>query len=106
MENCRRLARASTQYLVQRSIKRDGAIHAEKLDSAAPKRFGVAGYQLPVMLFAAKAENRHAQTIIRETDSADRSQRQRPATEPCSACCAAIISRKIVSKSRVMLHFG
>src|SRR5882762_3478411 len=99
MENRGRLVGASTQDVVQRSIKRDGVIHTEKLDSATPKRFGIAGYQLPVMLFAAKAENRHAQTIIRETDLADRSRRQPPVTEHCSACCTAIISRKIVSRS-------
>src|SRR5258708_33817381 len=71
MENCGRLVRASTQYVVQRSIKRDGSIHTEKLDSAAPKRVGVGRYQLPLMLFAAKAQDRHARTIISKIDRND-----------------------------------
>src|SRR5258707_3321685 len=106
MENCGRLVRASTQYVVQRSIKRDGSIQAEKLDSAEPNRVGVGRYQLPLMLFAAKAQDRHARTIISKIDRNDRWRFQRPATEPCSACCAAMISRKIVSRSRLMLHCG
>src|SRR5258707_808602 len=106
MENRGRLLRASTQYVVQRSIKRDGSIHTEKLDSATSKRVGVGWYQLPLMLFAAKAQDRHARTIISKIDRNDRWRSQWPATEPCSACCAAMISPKIVSRSRLMLHFG
>src|SRR5262249_34958220 len=49
--------------LFDRRVEGQGIVHADEIDALPPESFGVARYQLPVMLFAAKAENRHLDAV-------------------------------------------
>ncbi len=62
MKNCRRNFRAGAQHIFKRSVERNRIIYAEKLNAAAAERIRVARDQLPVMFFAAEAEDGHART--------------------------------------------
>jgi hypothetical protein len=50
---------AASHDFFDRRVKRKRVFHANEIDTAPPERFGIARYQLPVMLFAAKAKNGH-----------------------------------------------
>src|SRR5262245_38173472 len=103
MKNRRRVRSTAFHHFVQRCVPGNAVLDVRKVDSAPPKCFGVAGYQLPMMLFAAKAENCHAHA----TNRWDFSSRERE-TQPVAVCTCweAIISRKISSSVFVSFQFG
>src|SRR5579859_738876 len=106
MKNCRRRIRTPAKHIVKRGIERNRILGTEKLDAAPAKRFRVTWNQLPMMLFAAEAEDGHAVMRNGTCWSTRGSIIQRPALEACCSCCAAIISAKMLSRLRVILQFG
>src|SRR5882762_757045 len=64
-----RRGRAGTQHILERRVERNRIMYAEKLNAAAAEGSGIARYQLPVMLFAAKAQDSHAGVTSRKTFS-------------------------------------
>src|SRR5262245_50340622 len=66
MKNRRWCRAARSQNFIERSVRRNRVVHAHKIDAAPAKGIRIAGYQLPVVLFAAKAKNGHAQAMKRK----------------------------------------
>src|ERR1700756_2268988 len=64
MKDCGARGRAGAQHVFERGVEGYRLIDEEKLDAAAAKGIGIARYQLPMMLFAAKAQDGHARMTI------------------------------------------
>src|SRR5579862_832860 len=61
MKNSRSGIRAGAQDFIERSVEGNEVAYTETLDATSAKRVGISGNQFPVMFFAAKAKNGHAE---------------------------------------------